>query len=44
MNICVFGAARDDLAPGFFALGEARESPDVPALKKIKDFPPDPVN
>ena len=23
MNICVFGAARDDLAPGFFALGEA---------------------
>ena len=23
MNICVFGAARDELAPGFFALGEA---------------------
>ena len=23
MNICVFGAARDELAPGYFALGEA---------------------
>ena len=23
MNICVFGAARDELDPGFFALGEA---------------------
>ncbi len=23
MNICVFGAARDDVDPGFFALGEA---------------------
>ena len=23
MNICVFGAARDDIAPAFFTLGEA---------------------
>ena len=26
----------------FFALGEAVDTPDGPALKKIKDFPPDP--